>query len=122
MKELFNELKGEGEVKNKNGKYFLSNTKIRNFLYSGVYLGTEETPSLTLCYELSKTNFPRTVISNKAVLAFTHGHDVRGEAVISGKRDGTVLIMNRQGDCLGIGKWDEDRITNLIDIGKFLRN
>ena len=121
MKELFEKVKGTGELINRNGKLFLTNTKIRNFIYSGLFLGTERTPSTQVCYELSKTSFPRNVISNKAAEVFTHGKDVYERAVTRGQKRGVVLVMNGQGDCLGIGRWEEKTIKNLIDVGKFLR-
>ncbi|PIO00066.1 hypothetical protein COT72_02765 [archaeon CG10_big_fil_rev_8_21_14_0_10_43_11] len=113
--------KNKGTLANHDGNYFLTNTTRRNFLYSELFLGTKDTPSMNACFELAKTPFPRVIISNKAVEKFTHGNDIHERAVVSGELSGSVLVFNREGDCLGMGIWQGDRVKNVADVGKFLR-
>jgi ribosome biogenesis protein Nip4 len=92
-----------------------------NFVFGGLYLGNTKTPSLHVCYELSKTNFPTATISNQAGEKFTRGENVFRKAVLRGRVTGTVIVLNKQKDCLGIGKWKNNILTNLRDVGEYLR-
>ncbi len=121
MREIYHSIKGNQIVVNSNGRLFLTKTSIRNFIYSGVFLGAKDEISATLCFELSKTDFPRIEISNQAAEAFTHGKNIYEKAIIKGEKSDTVLVMNRQGDCIGMGEWEDNTIVNLFDVGSFLR-
>ena len=94
---------------------------VENFVFGGLYLGDKDKPSLHLCYELSRTKFPRTIISNAAVEKFTRGENVFRKAVVKGRVTGTVLVMSKQEDCLGIGKWQDNLLLNIRDVGEYLR-
>lgn len=93
----------------------------KNFVFGGLYLGNTDKPGLPVCYELSKTKFPRVTVSNQSAEKFTRGGNVFRKAVVKGRVTGTVLVMNKQGDCLGVGVWGEDLLLNIRDVGEYLR-
>ncbi len=117
------EIISKGELMDIKENQFLINPKIvyKYVEYAGFYLGSKKKPSLTLCYELSKTKFPRTIISNKASEKFTRGENIYRKAVTNGRVTGEVLVMNKQHDCLGYGIWKDDVLLNVTDVGEFLR-
>ena len=118
------EILNKGFLVRKGDDLYLLSREIgfKNFVFGGLYLGNNKTPSLHACYELSKIDFPRTVVSNQAGEKFTRGENVFRKAVVRGRVTGTVLVMNKQGDCLGIGKWKDKILFNVRDVGEYLRS
>ena len=105
-----------------NKKYLVSEMKFKNFLHQGLYLGTNQQISIPLSYELSNINFPKVIISNQAAEKFTHGENIYRKAVIKGNVTGEVVVMNKLGDCIGFGKWENKILTNIRDVGEYLRS
>jgi len=129
---VFIELFTEEEVINQKdvvdlkGKFFLSKEKefpCKPFA-AGLYLGEKVRrfmPSPALL-EMIQPHTDKTVtVTDKAAWLFICGRDVLLEGVVKGKKKGTVLILNRRGECLGFGAWKKDAIQNRMDIGYFLR-
>ena len=116
------ELTDKGILIRQGEELFLFNEEpVKNFVFGGLYLGNDKKPSLPSCYELSKLNYSKTTISNAASEKFTRGENIYRKAVVRGRVTGNVLVMNKQGDCLGIGVWKDDLLLNIRDVGEYLR-
>ena len=116
------EILKEGIVIDKeNNQFLVKELLFKDFIFQGLYLGNLQKPSLPLCYELSKTDFPRVVISMRAAEKFTHGENIYRKAISKGNLTGEVLVMNKIGDCLGFARWKDDLLVRVRDVGEFLR-
>jgi len=116
--------------------YFLLSKQIKEFqenidekpVYAGIFLGKEQEtfiPSLYLLNWLKEKTDQKIIVNDKAAWLFVCRRDILKESVIkeNARKDQFVLVLNQQNECLGIGKFLQQRIyvKNLFDIGDFLR-
>jgi ribosome biogenesis protein Nip4 len=93
--------------------------------------------SLQALDTIAKITDSKIIVSRKGAEAFTYGRSILKESVLSIdpglERGSRVLVMNEEGDCLGIGSLTIDSgrlerlskdklvVKNLIDIGAYVR-
>ncbi|TFG06410.1 hypothetical protein EU522_01650, partial [Candidatus Thorarchaeota archaeon] len=86
---------------------------------------------------LAKITNHKIIVSRRGAEAFTYGRSILKESVLNLEpgleRGDTVLVMNEEGDCLGIGSLTIDSsrldrlskdklvVKNLVDIGAYVR-
>ncbi|MCD6446173.1 hypothetical protein J7L49_05260 [Candidatus Bathyarchaeota archaeon] len=130
----------------RNGKYFLLDEKLKNFIssikkdfiYAGTYLGKVENekfvPSVNLLRIISKKKGSNKIFVNeKSGWLFICGRDVFKKGIIdvdgSLRKGEYALVLNRYGECLGFGEITYNLknirehvvVKNVFDIGDFLR-
>lgn len=129
-------------LKKKENKFFLINERLNkliagNFWYAGIYLGEVKNnkffPSFCLLRMIAQKAINKVVVDDKSAWLFICGRDIFKRGIIEAKssirRGSYTLILNRHGECLGLGKivCDLDKeaegvaVANVLDIGDFLR-
>jgi ribosome biogenesis protein Nip4 len=134
----------EDLIVQQSGRYFLLNDAIKplvggEFFFAGSFLGKVKEgkffPSFILLSMLAIDGANRVVVDRKAGWLFICGRDVFKKGILktygSVKRNGSVLVLNEYGECLGFGKIKasldgqagktEVVVQNVSDVGDFLR-
>jgi len=97
----------------------------------GIYLGKKKIdwfiPGMYVLEWLNKRTKQKITVDDNAAWLFVCRRDLFAQGIISDtsklKKNGLVLVLNKEEECLGYGKIVQGRIfiKNMFDIGDFLR-
>jgi ribosome biogenesis protein Nip4 len=77
-------------------------------------------PSIELADVICELTDAKTVINEQGEKLFSYGRDVFVQNIIKGD-EGYQIVMNKDGEVLGLGFFDGDMLKNVIDKGFYLR-